>query len=418
MPDFIRDYVSWGAGPRASQYLILGAKARAVLHGRYYVSGEDIRAVAPPVLRHRIITNFNAEAEGIKPDDIVAQLVETIPVRSTPRRMAIADFGLPIASDAQSAIRIRNPKSNRCHHAAPPPARCSIRTRWPSSQGLELRARQIVEGYVAGMHRSPYHGFSVEFAEHREYVPGDDLRYVDWKVFGKTDKFYLKQYEEETNLICYLLLDTSESMRYQGPGAPLSKLEYAQCVAAALAYLVLQQQDSVGLATFDQEVRQLVRPSSSPSHLKQLLHVMEQTAAGAQDRAPARSSTTWPSGSHERGIVVILSDLFDDVEAMLAGLKHFRHRRHEVIVFHVLDPAELDFPFQQTTLFKGLEALAEVLTEPRSLRAAYQNEMQRSCKHVRTAAAPSRSITCTVRTDQPLDVVLTAFLSARKKRVK
>src|SRR3990172_4035542 len=142
-------------------------------------------------------------------------------------------------------------------------------------QGLELRARHIVEGYVSGVHRSPFHGFSIEFAEHREDTPGDDLRYVDWKVFGKTDKLYLKQYEEETNLLCYLLLDVSQSMSYRGPDAPLSKLEYAQCVAAALAYLVLAQQDSVGLATFDTEVRSLVRASSHASHMKQLLAVME-----------------------------------------------------------------------------------------------------------------------------------------------
>src|SRR4051812_15507847 len=140
-------------------------------------------------------------------------------------------------------------------------------------QGLELRARSIVEGYVSGAHRSPYHGFSVEFAEHREYAPGDDLRYVDWKVFGKTDKVYLKQYEEETNLIAQLVLDTSESMRYQSAKAPMSKLEYAECVCAALAYLVLEQQDSIGLATFDSELRTMVRPSGNPSHFKQLLHV-------------------------------------------------------------------------------------------------------------------------------------------------
>src|SRR5690242_10894348 len=133
-------------------------------------------------------------------------------------------------------------------------------------QGLELRARLIVEGYVSGVHRSPYHGFSIEFAEHREYAPGDDLRYVDWKVFGKTDKFYLKQYEEETNLVSHLVLDTSESMHYQSDAAPLSKLEYAQCVAAALAYLILQQQDSVGLVTYDREIRALIRASSNPSH--------------------------------------------------------------------------------------------------------------------------------------------------------
>jgi uncharacterized protein (DUF58 family) len=284
-------------------------------------------------------------------------------------------------------------------------------------QGLELRARRIVEGYVAGLHRSPYQGFSNEFAEHREYAPGDDLRYVDWKVFGKTDKVYLKQFEEETNLICYLLLDSSESMSYQGPGSPLSKLAYAQCAAASLAYLILRQRDSVGLVTFDQEIRQLIRPSSSPTQLKQLLGVMEQTPG-------ARKTRTGPifhdlaERFTRRGIVVVLSDLFDDVDEMLAGLTHFRHRRHDLILLNVLDPAELDFPFQQVTMFKGLESLGEVVTEPRSLRAAYQQEVRSFLNRVRGGCRARQIDYLTVRTDEPLAAVLTAFLSARKKRVK
>ena len=202
-------------------------------------------------------------------------------------------------------------------------------------QGLELRARRIVEGYVSGVHRSPYHGFSIEFAEHREYAPGDDLRYVDWKVFGRTDKIYLKQYEDETNLLCYLVLDTSESMQYRGPDSPMSKLEYAQCVAAAVAHLVLQQQDSVGLATFDREVRSLVRASGNPSHLKQLLHVMEQTGAVEKtNMGPIFHELA--ERLKKRGVLIVLSDLFDDVPTMLAGLKHLRHRRHDVIVLQVL----------------------------------------------------------------------------------
>src|SRR5687768_10852006 len=147
-------------------------------------------------------------------------------------------------------------------------------------KGLHLRARHIVEGYVSGLHRSPYHGFSIEFAEHREYAPGDDLRYVDWKVFGRTDKFYLKQYEDETNLLCYLVLDVSESMTYKSDPKSLSKFEYAQCLAATVAWLVLQQQDAAGLVTFDSQIRSLVRPASSPQHLQQLLHVMESATSG------------------------------------------------------------------------------------------------------------------------------------------
>jgi len=283
--------------------------------------------------------------------------------------------------------------------------------------GLELRAARIVEGYVAGLHRSPFQGFSNEFAEHREYTPGDDLRYVDWKVFGKTDKYYLKQFEAETNLICYLLLDISESMQYQGPTAPLSKLAYAQCAAAALAYLVLHQHDSVSLVTFDDEVRQLVRPSSSPTQLKQLLHVMEATSAVRKTRSGPIFHELAERLSR-RGIVVVISDLFDNVEALLAGLKHLRHRRHDVIVLHLLDPAEIDFPFQHVTLFKGLEALGDIVTEPRSLRAAYQKEVGAFLQQVRTGCRAQQIDYLQVRTDQRLDTVLSTFLAARAQRVK
>jgi uncharacterized protein (DUF58 family) len=283
-------------------------------------------------------------------------------------------------------------------------------------QGLELRARSIVEGYVSGVHRSPYHGFSIEFAEHREYSPGDDLRYVDWKVFGKTDKFYLKQYEEETNLVSYLLLDTSQSMQYKSDSAALSKLEYAQCAAAALCYLILEQQDSVGLATFDTDLRALVRPSSNPSHLKQLLHVMENSC-------PERKTRTGPifhdlaERLKHRGLVLIFSDLFDDVPSMMAGLKHFRHRRHDVIVFHVLDPAEIDFPFRQTTLFRGLEELPDVLTDPRALRKAYLDEFGRYLQAVRKGCRGEHIDYLLLRSDHSLEVVLSSYLASRMTRI-
>jgi len=283
-------------------------------------------------------------------------------------------------------------------------------------QGLDVRARAIVEGYVAGMHKSPYHGFSIEFAEHREYVPGDDLRHVDWKVFGKTDKYYLKQYEEETNLVAYTVLDTSESMRYQGPDSPMSKLEYAQCIAAALSYLILQQQDSVGLVTFDRTIRNMVPAVGNPSHLKQLLHVMSQCEA-------VRKTATGPI-FHElaerlkrRCVVLILSDLFDSVPSMMAGLKHFRHRRHDVIVFQVLDPAELDFPFRRTTMFKGMEQLPDVVTDPQSIRRAYLEELQRHIHEVRKGCRTHNVDYQLIRTDETLDIALSGFLSSRMARM-
>jgi uncharacterized protein (DUF58 family) len=284
-------------------------------------------------------------------------------------------------------------------------------------EGLELRARSIVEGYVSGVHRSPYHGFSIEFAEHREYSPGDDLRYVDWKVFGKTDKIYLKRYEEETNLVSYLLVDTSESMRYCSQSAPMSKLEYAQCVAAALAYLILAQQDSVGMVTFDNEIRALVRASANPSHLKQLLYVMENTVA-------QRKTQTGPifhdlaERLKRRGLVVILSDLFDDVGSIVAGLKHFRHRRHEVVIFHVLDPAELEFPFRETTLFHGLEQMPDLLTDPKALRNAYLDEFGNFLQAIRKGCRAQHMDYVLLSTDESLEIALSSYLAARMSRVK
>ncbi len=284
-------------------------------------------------------------------------------------------------------------------------------------QGLQLRARHIVEGYVSGLHRSPYHGFSIEFAEHREYAPGDDLRYVDWKVFGRTDKVYLKQYEDETNLICYIVLDVSESMRYKGPNSALSKFEYAQCIAASLAWLVLQQQDSISLTTFDSEIRSFIRPSSNPSQLQQIMHVLENSPAGEK-------TSTGPI-FHElaerltkRGVVLILSDLFDDVSSMMAGLKHFRHRRHDVILMQVLDAAELDFPFQNLTLFKGLEQLPEVLADPASLRRAYLNEFNAFLRGVKTGARTHQMDYQLVRSDQSLGPALSSYLASRAAMIK
>ncbi|MCA9248930.1 MAG: DUF58 domain-containing protein [Planctomycetales bacterium] len=283
-------------------------------------------------------------------------------------------------------------------------------------QGLQLRARHIVEGYVSGLHRSPYHGYSIEFAEHREYVPGDDLRYVDWKVFGKTDKVYLKQYEEETNLISYVLLDTSESMAYRGPDAAMSKLDFAKCLAASLAYLVLQQQDSVGLVTFDAKINTLLRSSTNPSHLKQILHVLE-------DSPPTEKTSIGPifhdlaERLKKRGVVIVLSDLLDNVDSLLAGLKHFRHRRHEVILFHTLDPAELDFPFRQTMLFKGLEGNPELLTDPASLRDAYLRQLNAYLKSLKTGCLAQRADYHLVRTDQAFDTVLSNCLAPRMSKM-
>jgi uncharacterized protein (DUF58 family) len=285
-----------------------------------------------------------------------------------------------------------------------------------SLEGLDLQARLVVEGYVAGLHKSPYHGFSVEFAEHREYAQGDDIRHVDWKVWSKTDKYYVKQYEEETNLLAYLLLDVSESMGYASEGQ-VTKLQYAQWVAASLAFMVIQQQDSVGLSTFNDKVQRHLRPSGQPSHLKELLHVM--------DTQPALEKSDLGAIFHDlaerfkrRGIVVVISDFFDDPARILAGLRHFRHRRHEVVVFHVLDPAELDFPFRQTTLFKGLEGMGEVLTDPYALRKAYQDELVGFLDELRKGCQMADIDYVPLRTDAPLDTALSSYLATRSARAR
>ncbi len=281
--------------------------------------------------------------------------------------------------------------------------------------GLALKARLIVEGYVSGLHKSPFQGFSVEFAEHREYVPGDDLRYVDWKVFGKSDRFYLKQYEEETNFACYILLDTSESMQYKSDAAAVSKLEYARYVAAALSYLVIQQQDAAGLATFDVDVTNFLRASSQPSHLKQLIHVMEQTPAGGETlMGPIFHDLS--ERIRKRGLIIILSDLFDDVNEILLGLKHFRYHRHDVSILQIVDPAEQDFPFEDATLFKGLEQSVEQLTEPRTLRAAYRREFESFLMNVRRGCRDLQMEHALLRTDDRLDVALTSYLTSRMHR--
>jgi len=285
-----------------------------------------------------------------------------------------------------------------------------------SLEGLDLQARMVVEGYVAGMHPSPYHGFSVEFAEHRAYVPGDDIRHVDWKVWSKTDKLYLKQYEEETNLLMYLLLDTSESMAYAS-GNNVTKLQYAQFIVAALAYMILQQQDSVGLVVYDDAVRRYLKPAGQPSQLKELLHLLDVTPAREKSDLGLVFNDL-AERFKKRGVVVVFSDLFDDVARIMTGLKHLRHRRHEVIVFHILDPAELEFPFRDTTLFKGLEGMPDILTDPHALKRAYQSELQSFLRELEKGCRMVDIDYVPLRTDQSLDIPLTSYLASRSARVR
>ena len=280
---------------------------------------------------------------------------------------------------------------------------------------LDLKARLIVEGFISGLHKSPFHGFSVEFAQHREYVPGDDTRHIDWKVFAKSDRYYIKQYEQETNLKGYILLDVSESMGYTSGG--MTKLEYGGCIAASLTYLMLQQQDAVGLALFDDQVREFIRDSGHPSHLKLLVHKIEQATPTGKTKVRGIFDDL-AERIHRRGLVIIISDLFVDPDDLLVSLRHFRHKRHEVIIFHVLDEFERTFPFTELTLFKGLEQYPQVFAEPRSLRRDYLNEFEGFVRKVKQGCRQHGIDYVQVSTSDNLEVALSSYLAARMARTK
>src|SRR3954447_25104918 len=253
---------------------------------------------------------------------------------------------------------------------------------------LELQARLVVEGYLSGMHKSPYHGFSVEFAQHREYVPGDDIKHIDWKVYGRTGRFYLKQYEAETNLVCWILLDISDSMRYGSKG--VTKYDYACMAAAGLAYLVLSQADSVGFITSDNQGRKFLKPSSQPSFLKEVVHVMNQGAAREKSRM-GELFHDLADRLNRRALIFVLSDMFDEVNEILLGLQHLRHKRHEVILWNVLDAAELTFPFTEPTLFRGLEA-PPVWRPARGARGRGSGEQYRALENNLAQACRNQNI--------------------------
>lgn len=239
---------------------------------------------------------------------------------------------------------------------------------------LELAAKQIVEGHLAGRHRSPRQGFAVEFAQHREYAPGDDPRHIDWKVFGRTERHHIKQFEQETNLVAWLLVDASESMKY-GSGS-LTKYDLASQAAAALATLITRQSDAVGLVTFTAAVRRWVKPSTSRGQVKDVLRgLAEGPFAEAANVGGSLEEIAGQLG--RRGIVVIFSDLLDDVEPFLDALRHLKFHKHDVVVFQTLDAAELEFPFRHPTIFKGLESIPEISTDPLAAREEYLRNLKR-----------------------------------------
>jgi uncharacterized protein (DUF58 family) len=277
---------------------------------------------------------------------------------------------------------------------------------------MELVARLVVEGFITGLHKSPYHGFSVEFAEHRQYMPGDEPKHIDWKIYGKTDRYYIKQFEEETNLKSYIILDASRSMAY-GSDGKMTKLEYASYIAAALSYLMVQQRDAVGLTVYDEKVRTHMPPHATKSYLKAILKQLEITE-GSNKTGTASSLHQIAERIKRRGLVIILSDLFDKPNEVAAALKHFRHKKNEVIVMQVLDPLERSFAFGGDAVFKDMETSEEIMTQPWHLQKAYQEEMKKFLDYYKKECRENNIDYVLLDTATPFDTALFQYLNKRK----
>jgi len=281
---------------------------------------------------------------------------------------------------------------------------------------LELLARLVVEGVMSGMHKSPFKGFSVEFAEHRQYGPGDEIRHIDWRAFGKTDRYYVKEYEEETNLKAYLVVDTSGSMGYAG--RTMAKFEYARQLAAALAYLMISQRDAVGLVTFDTAIRAMIPARSAPNHFSILCKTLTDSAIGGETPLSGILHNL-AERIRRRGLVIVLSDGFDDVDQLTNALRHLRHRRHEVLFFHVLAPEEEEFPFRRPSRFRNLENLDHSLrVDPAAMRAAYLEKFNAFCSTLKERIAAMGADYHRVSTAVPHDRTLLDYLAARSRRVR
>ena len=281
--------------------------------------------------------------------------------------------------------------------------------------GLEIRARHIVEGLMSGLHRSPYYGQSLEFRQHRQYTRGDDLRHIDWKVWAKQDRFYVKQYEEDTNLRATLLVDISASMNY-GRGA-MTKYEYATTAAAAMALLLLRQQDAVGCLTFAEEVRQAVPLRTGRAHLASILRSLESVQPGEKTSLEAMFQAAvqrYP----QRGMMIVVSDLLADVDETLAGLQVLRQRGHDVLLFHIMDDDELDFPFAGPARFEGMESDERLRCNPRALREGYLRSLGQFLAAVRRGSAVNGVEYALVRSSDPFDAALLTLLSRRMNSLR
>lgn len=280
-------------------------------------------------------------------------------------------------------------------------------------KSIELKARYIVEGFMIGLHKSPYHGFSVEFSEHRSYNQGDPIRNIDWKVYGKREKFYIKQYEEETNLICHIAVDISKSMDYQNKGA-MSKLEYANTLAASLTYLLLNQQDSVGLALYSDKIEKYLPPKSSRIYLKTILQAINNVEASNKTKT-ATCLNQVAEKVKKRGLVVIISDFFDDPESIISSIKHFNYKKNEVIVFQILDPIERSFDFGKDAIFVDSETKDELNTQPYHVQKAYQEAVEEFISKLKGELVNYGVDYNLIETNQPFDKALFSFIKKRAR---
>ena len=275
---------------------------------------------------------------------------------------------------------------------------------------LEIRARHVVEGFMSGMHRSPYFGRSIEFLQHRQYAPGDDLRHVDWKVWAKADRLYVKQFEEDASMRCTLVVDVSKSMEY-GRG-PLDKYEYAATAAVSLAYLLLRQHDAVACLAFDEKIRARTPMRSTQVHLSSIVQALDANRPQAKTD-PGNVLRLIAEENYRRGLIVVVSDLLGDVASTLRGLRLLRQRGHDVLVLHIMDDDELDFPFDGPTRFEGLELPAHLNCNPRALREGYLAAVEKFVSSLRHGCARDAVDYELIRTSQPMDAALAAFLSRR-----
>lgn len=278
------------------------------------------------------------------------------------------------------------------------------------AEALGMHARYVVEGYLAGEHKSPFRGFSIEFTQHREYVVGDDLRHLDWKVWGRSDRYYIKQYEQETNYVCHILVDGSESMRYKS--GKLSKFDYARQMAAVLSYVILHQRDAVSLTVFDQAVQRFIPRTGNLASVHNIMRTLAEFEA-TQTTSIAPVLHQIARTNPRRGIVVLISDCFDDEQAILDGIQHLRFGGHEVILFHVLDTAELEFPFKGNVEFIGYEGLGKQTTRPQEIRKSYLEALNKFIETIRFGCEKNKTHYVQVQTNNPLHETITGYLAFR-----